>query len=60
MKSKTLSSKKKGLFILYNNSLLESWTDDSIQDPITSPTTNSWDVYPISPIAKDSAMAVDL
>ena len=41
MKSKTLSSKKKGLFILYNNSLLESWTDDSIQDPITSPTTNS-------------------
>ena len=29
----------------YNNFLLESWTNDSIQNPTTDPTTSSWNTY---------------
>ena len=59
MKSKTLSLKKKGLFMPYNNSLLEFWADDSIQNLTTSPTLSSWDIYPIFSIAEDSSMAMN-
>ena len=59
MKSKTSCLKKKRLFIPYNNSLLESWADDSIQNPTTSSTPSSWDAYSISSIAEDLSMAMD-
>jgi len=59
MKSKTSSSKKKLLFVLYNNSLLESWTNNSIQNPTTSSTTSSWDIYLIFPIAEDLSMTMN-
>ena len=59
MKSKTLSLKKKELFMPYNNSLLEFWADDNIQNLTTSLTPSSWDVYPIFFIAENSSMAVN-
>ena len=60
MKSKSLSSKKKGP-IPYNNSSVDFCgviDDDTYYEPNTDPTSN-WGTNPIPPIAENSSMAMD-